>query len=385
MRKNSVAAGFSKFVISFFLSILTVAAVFTNGEKIGSFFSRTAVAGAVITCPNSAKRLVREKYLSPYAKPVLNENISVPRYPAVAEDENAAVNESRTPEEFVTPTDVIKMQKEYEEKYSSSEHGGEIKEMFYSSDNANAKYSNVFVRNSSDFSLDIEDVLSQEATLSIKDKSKPSVLIFHTHTTESYEMADNGWYSSEYKTRSKSEDRNMIRVGDEIEKQLTAAGFSVIHDRTVHDLQYNGAYSRSRVTVEKILKQYPTIQVVLDVHRDAIYQQDGTRIKPTCKINNKKCAQVMIITGCQGGDVEDFPRWEENLVFALKLQKQAQTDYEGLMRPVMFCNRKYNMDLTPCSLLLEFGSDSNTLEEAMYSGYLLGDSLAALLEEYVEK
>lgn len=383
MRKNgkSSSNGYSFLIV--ILSAFTVICVFFNGADIGRAFSRAAAVGAVLSIPQGASALIKTD-----GNETVKTRMNVFFSPET--DNNGYENETVLPAPknssvFVTPEDVLKMREDYNKKYSESAKSGKIAEMYYSSKNANVKYDNVSVKNTTSFDLDIKDELNKKATLKITDKSKPSVLIFHTHTTESYEMADNGWYTADYATRSKSPDRNMIRVGDEIQKQLEKAGFNVIHDTTVHDLKYNGAYSRSRQTVEKILKENPTIQVVLDVHRDAIYQQNGTRIKPVCEINSKKCAQVMIITGCEDGGVEDFPDWEKNLVFALGLQKKAQDDSEGLMRPVMFCNRKYNMDLTPCSLLLEFGSDSNTLEEAMYSGFLLGKSLASYLEEYVEQ
>ena len=89
----------------------------------------------------------------------------------------------------------------------------------------------------------------------------------------------------------------------------------------------------------------------------------------------------MIITGADGGPVASFPHWEDNLKFALALQKRVQSEYEGLMKPVYFCNRRYNMDVTPCSLLLEFGSDANTLDEAVYAASMLGMSLGRLINE----
>lgn len=382
MLENKKDKGSKHALTAVVLSFLTVVGVFFNGQKIGAVFSKAATVGAVICMPQGASELFSEK-----EKTTVNMNLNAFLSPESKTDADSVktVLKNENTDTFVTPEDVEKMREEYNKKYPASSKDGKISELHYSSQNANVKYDNVFVKNTTSFDLDIKKELNKKATLKIADKSKPSVLIFHTHTTESYEMADNGWYTSDYATRSKNEDRNMVRVGDEIEKQLTAAGFSVIHDRTVHDLKYNGAYSRSRETVEKILKENPTIQVVLDVHRDAIYQQDGTRVKPVCEIDGRKCAQVMIITGCEDGDVEDFPGWNENLVFALNLQREAENKFEGLMRPVMFCNRKYNMDVTPCSLLLEFGSDSNTLEEAMYSGFLLGKSLASLMEGYVEK
>ena len=105
----------------------------------------------------------------------------------------------------------------------------------------------------------------------------------------------------------------------------------------------------------------------------------------TIKINNKKAAQVMIISGCEGNGVQEFDSWKSNLVFATHLQNKAGELYPGLMRPVFFCHRKYNMDVTPCSLLLEFGTDANTLEEAVYSAQLIGNTLVELLEKEVEE
>ena len=89
----------------------------------------------------------------------------------------------------------------------------------------------------------------------------------------------------------------------------------------------------------------------------------------------------MIISGAEEGEITDYPDWKQNLTFAIALQNKVEENYKGLMRPLFFCQRKYNMHVTPCSLLLEMGTDANTLEEAVYSGRLIGDSLAELLEE----
>jgi len=176
----------------------------------------------------------------------------------------------------------------------------------------------------------------------------------------------------------------MIRVGEEIAKGLREAGFNVIHDKTIHDESYTGSYSRSRQTIQKYLKQYPTIKVTLDIHRDAIHYSKTSRAKPTTVIDGKKAAQIMIITGVEEGSIKNFPNWQNNLKFALKLQERAQSMFEGLMKPVMFSPRKYNMDLGEYSILLEMGTDVNTLEEAAYSGRLIGVVLADLLNDYTK-
>jgi stage II sporulation protein P len=194
-------------------------------------------------------------------------------------------------------------------------------------------------------------------------------------------MLDRGFYEVGFMTRTKDSALNMVRVGKAICEEIEKAGYQVIHDTEIHDLSYNGAYAHSRKKVEEYLKKYPTIEVVLDVLRDAIQQSDGTKIKPTARIQGKKAAQIMIISGCEGDGVNGFPHWEKNVTFALGLQSRAEEMYPELMRPVFFCNRKYNMDVTPCSLLLEFGTDANTLEEAVYSAELIGSAIADMLDK----
>ena len=242
-------------------------------------------------------------------------------------------------------------------------------------------YGVVKVDNKTSESVNIKSLLNQKPSLGEITKEKPYILIYHTHTTEGYELLDLGWYAKEYNSRTKDESKNMVRVGDELTRVLQEAGYNVIHDRNIYDASYDGAYARSRVSVEKYLKKYPSIKITLDVHRDAIQYSDGTKCKPTAEINGKKASQVMIISGCEGDGVESFASWKQNLVFATHLQSQAEEMYPCLMRPVFFCNRKYNMDVTPCSLLLEFGTDANTLEESVYSAQLIGNALAELLDK----
>lgn len=280
-----------------------------------------------------------------------------------------------------TPEDIKQLIEAAKANSTDDKKDGNIISKPYMQNTVSKKVGNVFVRNNTTTqqSLDLERILQDKPEINISDKSKPAVLIFHTHTTESYEILNRGWYAQDYVTRSNSADRNMVRVGKEIKQQLEKAGYSVIHDTEVHDAKYTGAYAHSRKSVEDYLKKYPEIQIVLDVHRDAIEQDDGTRIKPTANILGKDAAQIMIISGCEEGKVTDFPDWKKNLTFALELQSVCEEMYPGLMRPLYFCQRKYNMDLSPNNLLVEMGSSANTLEEAAYSGRLLGSALVKLL------
>ncbi len=280
-----------------------------------------------------------------------------------------------------TPTDIETLKEQACELYKNYKKSGDIEEKQMGATSRTLTYGVVEVDNKTSESISIKKMLNTAPSFGKITKDKPCILIYHTHSTEGYEMLDLGWFSNEYKSRTEDKSKNMIRVGTQLKETLEKAGFTVVHDTNIYDKSYNGAYDRSRVSVEKYLKKYPSIFITLDVHRDAIHYDNQTKCKPTAEINGKKAAQVMIISGCEGDGVKNFPRWEENLVFALGLQSSAQEQSEGLMRPVFFCNRKYNMDVTPCSLLLEFGTDANTLEEAVYSAELIGNALIRLLNE----
>ncbi|MBQ7688544.1 MAG: stage II sporulation protein P [Clostridia bacterium] len=281
---------------------------------------------------------------------------------------------------YETPADILQLERAYLERFRDTESSGTVTETFYGNKSATDVIGSVAVRNcTSEQKPDFAALLEAGAPLEQADVSLPTVLIFHTHTTESYLPAFNGVFYKDFSTHSTDQKQNIVRVGDALVSALEAQGIGVIHDTEVYDASYNGAYARSRTAVQAYLEQYPSIQVTIDVHRDAVYNSSVSAVKPTAEINGQKAAQIMIITGAEEGLVSSFPSWRENLRFALALQKAAQEKYEGLMKPIYFCQRKYNMDLTPCSLLLEFGSDTNTLAEAVYAGYLLGDALGALI------
>ena len=133
--------------------------------------------------------------------------------------------------------------------------------------------------------LSLKDVLSEPLTLKKLDGSgTPQVMIYHTHTSETYELLDRGYYTNERSTRSDNKEENMVRIGEEICKTLESNGFKTIHVKTTFDTEYNGAYDRSLLEVSKIIKENPSIQIALDIHRGTIYQKDGTRIKTVAEI-----------------------------------------------------------------------------------------------------
>ena len=284
-----------------------------------------------------------------------------------------------------TPEDIKKIIAERKKTADKDKKDGTIYEKQYKNEGVTNSYGLVKVKNVNKTSINIQEILEERIDLSVSE-DKPTVLIFHTHTTETYQILDRGFYETGFMTRTKDESQNMVRVGKEICAEIEKAGYKVIHDTEIHDLSYNGAYEHSRKRVEEYLKKYPTIQIVLDIHRDAIQQNDGSKIKPTATIQGKKAAQIMIISGCQekGNPIENFPDWRYNLTFAVHLQNQLEKMFQGITRPLYFCPRKYNMNLTHCSLLVEVGSDANTLEEAVYTGKCIGAALGEIMKDYEE-
>lgn len=225
-------------------------------------------------------------------------------------------------------------------------------------------------------------VLLEEASMSpafkISVNDQPQVLIMHTHTTESYEPSVREHFDPAFNYRTTDNEKNVVAVGDVIAEKLREAGIGVIHSDAVHDYpSYNGAYERSAETVKAILEEYPSIRVVLDIHRDAIGTETSIT-QPIAEINGKEAAQIMIISGCDDGTM-DMPNYMFNFRFACRLQEQMETMYPGLTRPILFDYRKYNQNLTTGSLLIEVGSHGSTLDQALYAGALFGDALVQVL------
>lgn len=231
-------------------------------------------------------------------------------------------------------------------------------------------------------SVSNEDLLAEsrlDPDFEIERNGEPQILIMHTHATESYEPYERDFYDSSFSSRTTDPTMNMIAVGDKIAAELEAAGIAVLHDTTLHDYpSYNGSYDRSRETVQKYLDEYPSIKIVLDVHRDAIERDSGDRIAPVAEIDGKNAAQVMIISGCDDGTM-GMPDYMKNFRFAALLQNQLESDWEGLTRPVLFDYRKYNQDMTTGSILIEVGGHANSIDQALYSGELIGKSLVNCL------
>ncbi len=244
----------------------------------------------------------------------------------------------------------------------------------------------LYLYNRTDLEVDLAGALAQPLEFTLRPGEEgPQILIVHTHTTEAYTPDGEDVYTpSDNNTRTLEEEYNMLRVGDEMERVFTSMGLSVIHDRGVYDYPfYAGAYSRSGAAVREYLEKYPTLRLVLDVHRDALTGSDGTVYKACTEVDTVKTAQVMLVVGSSGGG-GDHPRWEQNLALAAKLQRSLDTLYPTLARPMALRKSVYNQDLSVGSLLVEVGCHGNTLREALAGARDFARSAGAVFLTLVE-
>lgn len=239
-----------------------------------------------------------------------------------------------------------------------------------------------YVKDTTNSGTDLNAALAEDPSVHLKCDGSVEILIYHTHTSEAYSTSYTGFYYTDMETRTGNQDQSVVAAGEELKRSLEAAGFGVVHDTTVNDSLYNGSYDRSWEVLQKNLAEYPTIQVTIDVHRDSMTTESGVKYKPTATINGRKAAQVMLLAGCDAdGGWGDFPLWEENLRLDLRVQEKLQELYPGLARPMSFSNSKYNMNATTGSMLVEVGTEVNTVSEARYAGQLVGEALAQVLKE----
>ena len=220
--------------------------------------------------------------------------------------------------------------------------------------------------------------MAEGTTVKFEKNSLPQALIIHTHTSESYMSEDKDFYTEEDTSRSEDTSKNVVAVGELIANKLNSAGFVTIHDTTIHDKSYTGSYSRSAETIKKYLNEYPSIKLVIDVHRDAVSGEDDSHIKPVININGRKSAQVMLVMCC-GEGISDFDNWRENVKFALKYQQTMEVMYPSLARAMHYLSYKYNQNLSTPSILLEVGTEANSIEEALTGADFAANALVAYM------
>ena len=234
------------------------------------------------------------------------------------------------------------------------------------------------------FSMDATTTIDEERLnaglltydMTMEKKNAPQILIYHTHSQEDFIDSIEG-----------DDTTSIVGVGDYLTEILTKQyGYQVIHDRGVYDLvdgvlDRNVAYDYSGAAVEKILEENPEIEIVIDLHRDGV---DGTKF--VTEYQGKPAAKLMMIVGmsrtADNIDISYLPNpyVKENLAFALQIQKQAEKDFPDLMRNIYLMAYRFNMHYKPKSLLLEAGTQLNTLEEEKNAM----EAFAKLLDEVLQ-
>lgn len=238
-------------------------------------------------------------------------------------------------------------------------------------ENANVQYGNVKIKNQTTYNL-TEDILNPDIKIDNK-----NILIFHTHSCESYTPSEKYQYTQTGNYRTTDKNYSVIRVGRELENYLKQYNINVIHDTSYHDYpSYTGSYTRSLQTVENILKTNQS-DIIIDLHRDAV----GSRpdYAPTVKIGDDYAAQIMFVIGTNEGGLW-HPNWQQNLKFAVKVQQKAEEMYPGLFKPIMLTKSRYNQHTGKYANIMEIGSTGNTLDQCLTSMKYLSAVLNEVLK-----
>ena len=233
------------------------------------------------------------------------------------------------------------------------------------------QYNGVKIKNEVKYKL-TEEILKPDITV-----KKDNILIYHTHSCESYTPSEKYQYKKTGNFRTTDKNYSVIRVGNELEAQLKTYGYNVIHDESYHDYpSYTGSYANSLKTVTKLLDENENTDVVIDLHRDAI--GDST-YAPTVKIGEEYAAQLMFVIGGNEGSIK-HETWAQNLKFAIKVQNKAQEMYPDLFKPIILRNSRYNQHLGKAANIIEVGATGNTLEQCLTSMKYLSKVFSEVLK-----
>ena len=237
--------------------------------------------------------------------------------------------------------------------------------------NPTDSYGNVEIRNQTGY------VLTEEMLKPDIEVDTSNIVIYHTHTCESYTPTDQNQYEMTGSYRTTDLAYSVARVGDELTDYLSKDGYNVIHDKTYHDYPaYSGSYNRSLETIEEIQKT-ANADIVIDLHRDAI--GSNSDYAPTVKIGDDYAAQLMFVIGTDGGGLW-HPNWNQNLKFAVKIQQKAEELYPGLFKPIILRNARYNQHVAKAATIIEVGATGNTLEQCLTSMKYLKETMNQALK-----
>ncbi len=225
------------------------------------------------------------------------------------------------------------------------------------------------VMNQTKYSIDINKLLKEPLKLSTV-KTGPQILIYHTHTTESYLKSMAELKSKNTASRTTDNKYNVVRVGEALTSNLKKYNINVVHNSTVHDKDYNSSYVNSLKTLTNYVDKYSSLKMTIDLHRDAAGDE---KLRVVKKINGKDVAQIMFVIGTDSK--LSNPKWKENLKLAIKVQARLNEICPGLAKPIYISKNRYNQHLTNGSVIVEIGGDGNIIDECVRSTNYLAQAI----------
>jgi stage II sporulation protein P len=297
--------------------------------------------------------------------------------------EEAAAQETpaqTAPQQSAQPTATLNPEDNQELQPTKTAQGDAVERTLTASKEENYdSAAGVFVFNRTSQTVDVAAVAAATVDITLGGSDSPQILIMHTHGSEAYAQDADDVYVESDTARTIDTRYNVVRVGDEMQRIFTELGFNVIHDRSLYDYpSYSGAYDRSKAAVEDYLAKYPSIRIVLDVHRDALVAADGTVYKAVTTIDGVKTAQVLLVVGSDDNGLP-HPKWRENLTLAVKIQQTMNSLWPTLARPITLRTSRFNQQMTNGSLLVEIGCHGNTLQEALAGARLFARAAGQVL------
>ena len=226
------------------------------------------------------------------------------------------------------------------------------------------------------YAPDVEELVLSSLAWNLTGR-EPTVLILHTHATESYTKEPGQIYEEDSDYRTFNASYNMISIGEELTRVLTAGGISVLHDRTLHDYpSYNGSYDHARKTIRAYLEAFPSICMVIDLHRDALNFEEEPQLTTMATVGAQSSAQLMLVAGTDYN--VSYTGWQDNLALGVKLTAVLEKMYPGITRPIQLRPQRFNLDMTPGSILVEVGANGDTHTQAVVAVRALGAAILAM-------
>jgi len=240
----------------------------------------------------------------------------------------------------------------------------------------------VFVSDAGDKKqLDAAKYLQKPLAVKYEESDDYQVLIIHTHGTEAYTPDGTLYTEKGSYPRSDIKEENVVCIGDIFEEAFERAGIKTLHcEIPIDKASYTYAYENAAKIIKEYLEEYPTIKYMFDIHRDAIELADGSKARMVTAANGQIVSQLMFVVGSDRY-VPENKNWRDNLTLAVKLQAALDEKYPGLMRPINIKQGAFNQYFTPLSILIEVGSDGNSIEEAKRSAVILAEQMVKTIKE----